>query len=537
MKQIKKRKLQIILGSLMMSTMILGVFIRSRGTEFEQNSKIVSLFAEIKVLDNELNTNILRSHSFLLTNYDPIVANIAAMSGKIRDLKDTISGLNHNQDLTQSIEETEAAINKKFLLVEDFKTKNAARRNSLYYLPLIALETQKLMNKKLQFANVHDRINSIVNNVLQKSIYSSSISVKEIKDDLAWTTDLQQKTQHDFPELSSSLEEMILHIEIAINTQETVRLYLQEIYDFPLSEKLAKTQDVYQATRNKEKIVSDVFQVLLLIITLVFLIGGTIALIRLFETKDDLETLNAYLEAQVKMRTQQSLQNAKLASLGEMAAGIAHEINNPLAIISGNITLIKKFKDDPIKFEAKCETISKSADRISKIVKGLKKFSRSSDGAEYSIKPVSDILNEVILMTDMKSKRHDTPIEFNIQTQANILCDEVEIEQVLINLINNGMDAVQKLPEKWMKVNLFEENNQVVIQLIDSGSGISTDIEQKLFEPFFTTKVVGEGTGLGLSISKGILDEHKASIKLNRTFKNTCFEIRFKGSEEVKNVA
>jgi C4-dicarboxylate-specific signal transduction histidine kinase len=88
-----------------------------------------------------------------------------------------------------------------------------------------------------------------------------------------------------------------------------------------------------------------------------------------------------------------------------------------------------------------------------------------------------------------------------------------------------------------MKVNLFEENNQVVIQLIDSGSGISTDIEQKLFEPFFTTKVVGEGTGLGLSISKGILDEHKASIKLNRTFKNTCFEIRFKGSEEVKNVA
>jgi C4-dicarboxylate-specific signal transduction histidine kinase len=129
-------------------------------------------------------------------------------------------------------------------------------------------------------------------------------------------------------------------------------------------------------------------------------------------------------------------------------------------------------------------------------------------------------------------------IEFQqSSTQAQIVCDEVEIEQVLVNLINNGIDAVKDRQDKWVKITVFEEGNTVVMRVMDSGPGIPESVRAKLFDPFFTTKKVGEGTGLGLSITKGILDEHKATITVVADCPNTCFEIRFPKAEAMKNVA
>ena len=108
-----------------------------------------------------------------------------------------------------------------------------------------------------------------------------------------------------------------------------------------------------------------------------------------------------------------------------------------------------------------------------------------------------------------------------------VFCDEVEIEQVFINLLNNAIDAVKDRPEKWVKISVFEDGNYVVIRTTDSGPGIPGNVRDKLFEPFFTTKSTGEGTGLGLSITKGILDEHNATITVVDESPNTCFEIKF----------
>ena len=235
------------------------------------------------------------------------------------------------------------------------------------------------------------------------------------------------------------------------------------------------------------------------------------------------------LELQKKLDSERakSTHNAKMASLGELSAGIAHEINNPLAIISGTIPLLERFKNDPEKFSSKCEVLMKSTNRIAKIVKGLRKYSRSSEGSVHKLETLKEILDEALIITEAKAKRHQTAIELHLRSQSKILCDSLEIEQVLINLINNGIDAVKTTSERWIKINTFDEIETSVIQVIDSGSGITPEIEQKLFQPFFTTKSVGEGTGLGLSITKGILDQHQATLTLNRNFKNTCFEIRF----------
>ena len=237
---------------------------------------------------------------------------------------------------------------------------------------------------------------------------------------------------------------------------------------------------------------------------------------------------------ELEIERSKALHNAKLASLGEMAAGIAHEINNPMAIIAGNVPLFKKFKDDHLKFESKVQATLKACDRITKIVSGLRKFSRSHETAPYKLESPSDIISEILIFTEPKAKVNSVPIKINLQSDSKIFCDATEIEQVFVNLINNAIDAIRELPEKWIQINSFDEQDQLVIQVIDSGSGISPEIESKLFQPFFTTKIVGEGTGLGLSISKGILDQHKATLSLNRSFKNTCFEIRFPTAMEMK---
>jgi len=232
-----------------------------------------------------------------------------------------------------------------------------------------------------------------------------------------------------------------------------------------------------------------------------------------------------------------ALHSAKMASLGEMSAGIAHEINNPLAIISGNLRILQELRRDDVKFESRTAAMIKAAARIEKIVKGLQKFSRGTENRDHKVEDLAGVLAESVSMAEVRAKRFATPISLEIAGQPRILCDAVEIEQVLINLINNGIDAVKGQDEKWVKVRAFADDSQVMIQVIDSGPGIPVEIERKIFQPFFTTKPIGEGTGLGLSIARGIIEQHRASIALNRAVDKTCFELRFPLTEGAANGA
>ena len=243
------------------------------------------------------------------------------------------------------------------------------------------------------------------------------------------------------------------------------------------------------------------------------------------------------LEAALQLERMKSIRNSKLASLGEMSAGIAHEINNPLAIIKSSVGLLSKFVNNPEKMASKINMIQKSVERISKIVSGLRKFSRSGEALDLTLHSLHEISKEVLILTDLKSRRHSTPVTVECESQAIVRCDEVEIEQVLVNLINNAVDAVKDRSVKWVKISILEEGHSVILRVMDSGPGIPESVRNKLFEPFFTTKKIGEGTGLGLSITKGILDEHNATISILADCPNTCFEIRFPRAEEMKTAA
>jgi PAS domain S-box-containing protein len=266
-------------------------------------------------------------------------------------------------------------------------------------------------------------------------------------------------------------------------------------------------------------------------------------IIKFSETGQPLRFMGTHLDiteeikkqGEIEMQKNKLFHQSKLASLGEMSAGIAHEINNPLAIISGTAELLSKFKDNPEKFTAKVESITKSCTRISKILNGLRKFSRSAETIQLKETRLNSIIQEAINLTEIKASRAATPISLECPENIALVCDDLSIEQVLINLINNAIDAVKQSTEKWVKVSAHEDKEFVILRVIDAGNSISPELEEKIFDPFFTTKKVGEGTGLGLSITKGILDEHNATISLNRDFNTTCFEIKFKKMEQTSD--
>ena len=238
-----------------------------------------------------------------------------------------------------------------------------------------------------------------------------------------------------------------------------------------------------------------------------------------------------YLESLRQAEGQKAIvaQASKMASLGEMASGIAHEINNPLAIISGKasqmITLIDSGRATPELLKAAALKINATAMRIAKIISGLRSFSRDTNADPLIPVPARTIIDNTLELSTERFKFGGVNLEIVGSTDAMLNCREAEISQVVLNLLNNAYDAVINSPEKWVKVVISEGDNQVFIKVMDSGSGIPPEIVEKIMMPFYTTKPIGQGTGLGLSISKGIIESHGGKFYLDSQIKNTTFVI------------
>ncbi|MGZ3658941.1 MAG: ATP-binding protein [Bdellovibrionota bacterium] len=238
--------------------------------------------------------------------------------------------------------------------------------------------------------------------------------------------------------------------------------------------------------------------------------------------------LSKEIEIQREIDAERAKSNriAHLAALGEVVAGVAHEINNPLAIIDGNAGLLPEFVNDPKLFSSAVASISNACARISKIINGLKRFARGGGTAEFEMHAFSLVVADALELIAVKANGAGVDVVTMYDTGAHVLCDKMSIEQVVINVVSNAIDAAKDSPEKLVKVSALEEGSDVVLRVTDSGPGISVGHREKLFVPFFTTKDIGEGTGLGLSISKGIIEDHAGSIAFIESSPSTCFEVR-----------
>lgn len=227
----------------------------------------------------------------------------------------------------------------------------------------------------------------------------------------------------------------------------------------------------------------------------------------------------------INEKLQRFAQSEKLASMGILAAGIAHEINNPLANISLNVEMLKDSVGEDKKISKRLGAIERNIDRASRIAKELLHFSREK---ETDLLPTD--LNKLIESVSnlIKHQQLSTIIQLNLQDVPQIWGIPWKLEEVFINLLLNSLDACSQ--DDSVRVATFFEGGCVVVIITDTGHGVKEEHLTKVFDPFFTTKEVGKGTGLGLSVCYNIIQQHGGVINLDRSDKGgTTVTISFPG--------
>jgi len=243
----------------------------------------------------------------------------------------------------------------------------------------------------------------------------------------------------------------------------------------------------------------------------------------------------------------QLIQAGKMTTLGVMAAGMAHEINQPLNVIQVCADFFlkmlnrgQKIADEDLRSMA--NDIVVNVERASGVIKHVRDFARQSEPVRSRVN-INDPVNDVFKVLGHQLKVHDVEVELDLGTDVpDILAEHNRLEQVFINLVSNAIDAMDEKDNrpdisnkaKRLTIKSFAENGHVCVRVIDTGIGMSEEVKNKIFEPFYTTKKVGKGTGLGVSISYGIVQDYKGSIEIeSEVGKGTTFTLKFPQASEV----
>ncbi len=231
----------------------------------------------------------------------------------------------------------------------------------------------------------------------------------------------------------------------------------------------------------------------------------------------------------IKQQQSQLIQSGRMAALGQMAGGIAHEINTPLGSLALGLGMLEDRLNETEKFEI--TRLNRAVFQISKIIKNLLSFSGDSDKEEFMTTDIKNCIDDSLTFCSEKFRNSeiDIIIDKSLTSKAYVLSIQpTNISKAILNILNNSFDAIfSDETEKWVKLALREQDQEIQILISDSGKKISDDVASKLMEPFFTTKTVGKGAGLGLSFTKGIMEKHSGRLEYLNQEPNTTFALCF----------
>jgi PAS domain S-box-containing protein len=222
------------------------------------------------------------------------------------------------------------------------------------------------------------------------------------------------------------------------------------------------------------------------------------------------------------------MNSSRLSALGEMAGGVAHEINNPLAIILSYAESLKMSASrdmlTPDMVDKTTGKIKATVMRIAKIIQSLRTLSRDSEQDPFEFVTVRRMIEDTLEFCSQRFLDHEIRLEVDNEIgDLSLYARPTQISQILLNLLNNAHDAVEKSQERWVRVSAQDVVDSIEISVTDSGPGIPLDIREKIFDPFFTTKGPNKGTGLGLSVSRSMIQSHGGTLRLNARSKQTQF--------------
>jgi C4-dicarboxylate-specific signal transduction histidine kinase len=258
--------------------------------------------------------------------------------------------------------------------------------------------------------------------------------------------------------------------------------------------------------------------------------------------KKKTEELNASLEQRVEERTKelkeatvQLIQSEKLSALGELTAGVAHELNQPLngiKIIAQSILKdIEKNRFEEEEINRDLTDIVDLVNKMAQIIDHMRIFSRQTEGMTEDLIDINTLVEGPFTFLGQQLRNHNIEVMMELAPDLpKVMGDPIRLEQVLMNLITNARDATESCgkEEKRIEIRTYraDRGQDVVAEVKDNGSGIPEDIRAKIFQPFFTTKQSGKGTGLGLSVSTKIIEEHKGRIEIeSKVGEGTTFSV------------
>jgi PAS domain S-box-containing protein len=223
-------------------------------------------------------------------------------------------------------------------------------------------------------------------------------------------------------------------------------------------------------------------------------------------------------EAKRQEMAMRALAQDKLASLGEIATGVAHEINQPLSyikiILQSTLQDLLKEKLDTEELTEDFQESLRQIGKISNIISHLRTFGRS-DVTSFGPVSLSAVLNDTLILMKERLRINNISMDINISDSFPMLHgNHIKLEQVFLNLIQNSMDALKEQGKGEITMSAESKNGYAFIRFSDTGEGIDAEFQEKIFEPFFTTKEAGKGTGIGLSIVHGIILEHQGTISV-----------------------
>lgn len=525
--QLKKYLLIVSVGILGCSS--LGyLYFKGLGKFQKDHQDILEQFATLQKSDITIDKEILNIQYFLLGIDDTLIEPIQKIE-KFCDLSEMQYFFN-----SASLDYDAA--------FENFCTASAAK---LVNVSDLRKETKSYKDAVRLIRNAHYSKNRSIQSELLKPFLARILSFA-FQPEIAMKRELLSKLnrlerllapQDKISKLQLSAAQVILQNRLRLDQLITTILTAETL---PL---IVNLRNIYFDDYDRDRATAIKFRNILFATSLLMFLFVVYNTSLLVKTTYALKRSNENLEVRVQQRTQELsdakakvteqqgalLNSAKMKALGEMAAGVAHEINTPLATIHMRTNqILDNLNETPLNlefFRESLEKIDQTTIRISKIIKGLVTFSREGNKDEKELVSARQLVNDTFAFCSDRFKRKSVEFELVPGIDELIYCRPIEITQVFVNLFNNAIDAIEALPDRWLRVEMNAHAKTLIILITDSGPGIPKDIQEKILQPFFTTKDRGKGTGLGLSISREIIQSHHGWLSINNSFTHTCFQI------------
>jgi PAS domain S-box-containing protein len=222
---------------------------------------------------------------------------------------------------------------------------------------------------------------------------------------------------------------------------------------------------------------------------------------------------------------------SRLSALGEMAGGIAHEINTPLAVLNLLTGQMERHLGSPEDRKTELlkavKTMETTVFKIAEIIKGLRTFAHEGTNDPFQDVRIRDLMKSTLLLCSEKFRVHGIHLHVSeVSPDLSCRCRPVEIRQALYNLLINAYEATSKLEDKWVWLEVTDDSDNIYWTVTDSGKGIESELRDAIMLPFFTTKALGAGPGLGLAVSQSIIEDHHGRLYLDASCENTRFKIQ-----------